>query len=903
LVDVVTTRTQLNMNNSSYPSTSPTNTCNHWQSLDVTSLAALYRQQSFQSAFQRDKALKCADCNSIFPNTELWICLHCNSSYSLRCGRSSTAQHAIQHWKESKANHNSLHCVVMNLSTRSLWCYECDNEIVDDYNKHSSEKIIPQQLRQILNEKDSNDNNHPTDDSKEEESHTTNNSNQKVPTWREYLNNTNGGLVGMANLGNTCFLNSGIQALLHCPQLISYFAELPSTIPNETARQRLIHDFSILMRKFWSGRYSTCTPNDLVRDIIYLNPFFRGYQQHDSQELIRCVLDNLHEGMKLVAEYDYTKLKGGEIVEEAKDSKGQKSSSPHSANSENESNGTAAADSQKSSSAPKKRKFESSIISDMFQGILQSQVKCSNCSAISVVYDPFYDLSLEMPQEKQMKRIEKERGTSALTQPAKAGLFSSFTNFIGLSSPPLSLATCLHSFCTSDRLLHGDQYKCDQCKQKVDATKHLAVNKLPEVLVLHIKRFAHNTYFGSKLTRQVNLPLINLDMMPFLDFHAQKHIKQARSSANKAKNEQMDRDLRGNSSEIHSETSASSFSSNSADIPDPGNSNFGNSTLFDLFAVVRHMGSVSGGHYIAYCKHHLTQKWYEFDDRVVTEVSEATVSKVEAYVLFYQRKHSKHNKSIESALKLVENSLQNPARRNSEPNFYVSKQWLRKLEIFHRPEPIDNRDLCCEHGKSFDLSTIGSTSSSNNYAVSVEAAIWQQLIEKFGGGPNCSVERKFDCSPCSEPLIRAAEKKRIHALDQEATRSAAQNEPFYLINDHWLSEWRQYIAGSGPRPGKISNTDLFEADGATVKQDLQKGVHYRGLHGIVWKELLRVYGGGPTIMRTKLNIYDASPLLRKNSGSRSRGSADGSRNNSTSNSRAEENANEQPVENGLSKQS
>ena len=40
---------------------------------------------------------------------------------------------------------------------------------------------------------------------------------------------------------------------------------------------------------------------------------------------------------------------------------------------------------------------------------------------------------------------------------------------------------------------------------------------------------------------------------------------------------------------------------------------------------------------------------------------------------------------------------------------------------------------------------------------------------------------------------------------------------------------------------------------------------YRGLHGTVWDELLRCYGGGPEIVRRKLDIYDESrdePVMR-----------------------------------------
>src|SRR5580698_2259122 len=106
-------------------------------------------------------------------------------------------------------------------------------------------------------------------------------------------------------------MSSALQALTHTPPLIAFLSEM-SHIPLDSIRQRLIADFSVLLQKVWSGHYSLVAPGDLLRDIIFINPFFRGYGQHDAQELIRCLIDQMHEGLKRCEEFEYTRYVYGE---------------------------------------------------------------------------------------------------------------------------------------------------------------------------------------------------------------------------------------------------------------------------------------------------------------------------------------------------------------------------------------------------------------------------------------------------------------------------------------------------------------------------------------------------------------------------------------------------------------
>jgi ubiquitin carboxyl-terminal hydrolase 4/11/15 len=67
------------------------------------------------------------------------------------------------------------------------------------------------------------------------------------------------------------------------------------------------------------------------------------------------------------------------------------------------------------------------------------------------------------------------------------------------------------------------------------------------------------------------------------------------------------------------------------------------SMFYDLVAVTNHYGSMGGGHYTAYAKNHIANKWYEFNDSRVSSISPRQIVTPAAYVLFYQRKHEASN--------------------------------------------------------------------------------------------------------------------------------------------------------------------------------------------------------------------------------------------------------------------
>uniref|UniRef100_A0AAV2KRW7 Ubiquitin carboxyl-terminal hydrolase n=1 Tax=Knipowitschia caucasica TaxID=637954 RepID=A0AAV2KRW7_KNICA len=131
--------------------------------------------------------------------------------------------------------------------------------------------------------------------------------------------------IGFNNLGNTCYLNSVLQVLSHCPGLREGIKSLYSLSKKEKAKDEsvnteeteeesvppyidLLCSFNNLITSveelqssfllnpdgFTEGDMAT-PPRKILNTLRQLNPMYEGYLQHDAQEVLQCILGYLHE--------------------------------------------------------------------------------------------------------------------------------------------------------------------------------------------------------------------------------------------------------------------------------------------------------------------------------------------------------------------------------------------------------------------------------------------------------------------------------------------------------------------------------------------------------------------------------------------------------------------------------
>jgi ubiquitin carboxyl-terminal hydrolase 4/11/15 len=85
------------------------------------------------------------------------------------------------------------------------------------------------------------------------------------------------GVCGLRNLGNTCFMASGLQCLAAAPPLVQSFLSRPSIEKENT--HLLTDQFASLLQKMWNGKYCVLRPVEFKQALGYNYPQFKDFRQ------------------------------------------------------------------------------------------------------------------------------------------------------------------------------------------------------------------------------------------------------------------------------------------------------------------------------------------------------------------------------------------------------------------------------------------------------------------------------------------------------------------------------------------------------------------------------------------------------------------------------------------------
>ena len=333
------------------------------------------------------------------------------------------------------------------------------------------------------------------------------------------------GLTGLANLGNTCYLNSCMQVLSHTYELSEYLERKGyEGRLNKKVDALLLIEWDKLRRLMWSQN-CVVAPHGFVKAVQGVAAskgmqLFAGYAQNDTQEFLTFLVDAFHCAVARGVDMTIT----GE-VKNANDSLA------------------------KECYAMMKRMYSEdySEMVSIFCGIHVSELRrASTGERLSVTPEPFFVLSVPLPA----------------------------------TQSSLTVHDCIAAHCAVERLSGDNGLLNESTNEKEDVDKGIVFWSLPNVLIVHLKRW---NYSGRKDMRLVSSPLTDVDFREF---------------------------VRGYNRDTY---------------------------IYELYGVCNHMGGTLGGHYTANVRV-ADGTWRSFNDTSITHIAEESVVGPHAYCLFYRKK-------------------------------------------------------------------------------------------------------------------------------------------------------------------------------------------------------------------------------------------------------------------------
>ena len=281
-------------------------------------------------------------------------------------------------------------------------------------------------------------------------------------------------LIGLNNIGATCYMNATLECLSNTKELTEYFLTNYKKDPNK----KMANEYYEVLKNLWNVNSNAVSysPYSFKEVLSKENPLFAGIAANDSKDLINFLIERLHIELNVAKIEDMNKINNNEFYQ---------------------SDQTNELSLLKEFLEDYTKKFNSPI-SNLFYGILETKSQCQGCSVIKYNFQIYSFLEFPLQQVNQYYFQQGKR--PLVTKEGK--------------NPDVDLYECFEYNRKVDLMTGDNQMFCNICNKLCNTYYSTTLYSGPNNLIINLNRGK-----GAVYECKVNFPS-QLNILNYITYNA-----------------------------------------------------------------------------------------------------------------------------------------------------------------------------------------------------------------------------------------------------------------------------------------------------------------------------------------------------------------------------------------------